>query len=190
MARILNAPADIANYPKSVILFRNLTLPEGHPQHPAGGRIIEAQWGREYEADRVTVKHPAQKVSFAQNGGGWDKINDLRLGGNVTGCDPDPNPIVPKTSGLTWDEFRSLFTSSELEILDALDETSLSPQSNFTAAQRAKLKSFIQKGIARGASIGIDTTTGGMGTALDYLEARGIIANGRKAEIQAGTVKS
>lgn len=98
------------------------------------------------------------------------------------------------TSSLTWDMFRSLFTESELMLLDAADDGNSQYLSDngitLNASQRAQVYSVIQKGKSRGAERSITTTTSGMAAALNILENRGFIVAGRAAEIISGIQKS
>lgn len=96
---------------------------------------------------------------------------------------PDPPNQV---NGLSWEGFRKLFTDAELEGLDSFEDGTIT----LTTAQKRKIKVFIEKGKARGQANSLDVTTAGMGAAIDFLEARGFIASGRKAEIVAGKIRS
>lgn len=76
MARIVNSPADIKNYPDNQIVFRSCERP---PQYPTG-RVVECKWGNVFELDGVTIKYPAEEISFGEAEDGWDKSTSLRLG--------------------------------------------------------------------------------------------------------------
>ena len=95
----------------------------------------------------------------------------------------------PKRTSMSWDEFRKLFTDDELEGLDSYDDGTIP----LNAAQKRKIKTFLEKGKARGSDRIIDVTTAGMASAIDYLVARGFVSatnDTRKNEIIAGIVKS
>lgn len=113
-------------------------------------------------------------------------IPDPKFGTTETINHPDPPPPPAKVAALSWEQYRALFTDAELEGLDSWGDGTIT----LNAAQKRKISTFIEKGKARGSDRLIDVTTAGMGNALDYLEARGFIVAGRKAEIMAGTKKS
>lgn len=131
------------------------------------------------------------------NEGGWKRVaDDASPGDTYVGASPPystkpaiPTPVVVKRVCLTWEEFRKLFTDDELEGLDSYEDGTIT----LTTAQKRKIRTFVEKGKARGADRLIDVTTSGMASAIDYLVARGFVdgtGGTRKAEIIAGTVKS
>lgn len=81
--RTLNGPDDIDAYPDNKIVGRAVRFAPDHPQAPnntKGGWVKEAEWGVVYEDDGVTVKYPAEAVSFAEQAdGSWHKSTALRL---------------------------------------------------------------------------------------------------------------
>jgi hypothetical protein len=100
---------------------------------------------------------------------------------------------VAKTIGLRYDEFRKLFTVSELTLLDsASDDAYLTAlgKTPLTVTQKADVKFMVSEAIATGAGAGINLASAKMGAALDGLIALGLLVNTRKPEIIAGTVKS
>lgn len=108
---------------------------------------------------------------------------------NEAKCTPAGSQGSPKVRGLSWKQFRELFTDAELESLDSYDMAGCAV--SLTDAQKIKVRAFIKRGEARGADHLIDVTTASMGNALDYLVARGFLSGeARKNEIIAGTVKS
>ena len=100
-----------------------------------------------------------------------------------------PPVATAKTARLSWDEFRKLFTDAELEGLDSYDDGTII----LTPAQKRKIKTFLEKGKARGYDRAINLASGGISAAIDYLVARGFIdgtGDTRKTEILAGVIKS
>lgn len=173
MTRVLNSPSDIETYKENQILFRKV------------GVITEAQWG-------VTADHDSEAVSFLETSQGvWDKLTSLRLGGTVE-QEPPSSPSV-KTSGISYDEFRALFTSAELTILDSCTDDAFMSAVNLTpltVLQKGNMRFLISEAQATGAGRGINLASPKLTDAINALIGYGLLAANRKSEVLSGKIKS
>jgi hypothetical protein len=109
---------------------------------------------------------------------------------------PSAQPkLLGKTSGVTYNEFRSLMTLTELALLENFERDayfSALGKTPLTTAQKATVQFLIGEARATGApgERGINLISPKMNQGLSDIETMGILAAGRKAEIQAGIIKS
>lgn len=141
----------------------------------------------------VVVNVVAMQDDYALGPGEFD-VTEERVGPGFrrsAGVWIDPSP---RTSGLSYDQFRALFTVAELTLLDSHDTDAYLQavgKTPLTVTQKAQVRYLISEAKATGdGPRGINLGSPKMGAAVDALIAMGLIDAGRKAEIIAGTVKS
>lgn len=123
------------------------------------------------------------------------------LGKRWTGSVWETVAAAAKLSGLTYDEFRKLFTVAELTILDSCtddDFMTAMELTPLTVLQKGNIRFLISEAKATGAGQGINLASPKLvgvenpptPGALDALISYGLLDLSRKAEILAGVPKS
>lgn len=130
---------------------------------------------------------------------GWKLVSDTAVPGTIDNGDGTfTNPVEPiaaaKMAGLSYDDFRKLFTAAESLLIDNYDTDAFITGAGLTAlkvAEKAQMRNLTEEAKATGSGPrGINLASVKMSGALDFLVARGFIAAGRKAEIVSGVVKN
>jgi len=168
------------------------------------GRKVDGKWlDVTTGPDLATVQarfHPTLNIVFQSvpdnDTNGQPLTHGATDNDNGTATNPVVAALVPKVklTGLTYDEFRKLFTVEELTLMDsATDDEYLTAMGlrPLAVTQKASVRYLISEAQATGAgNTGINLTSAKMGAAIDAMVAMQLLAGVRKAEIVARTVKS